>query len=426
MIKLKRSLNLAQLTFYGVGTIVGAGIYSVIGAAAGDAGSLLWLSFIFAGIAALLTALSYAELSSMFSQAGAEYEYLKHAFRSPLLPFMVGFLVLFNAASTAAAVSIAFGGYLRVFFDLPQLATAFILLLACTAINIAGIKQSTWATMTLVCVEVAGLILLIFAGFEWGQLERNWDFEGQAGTGPEGVVSAAALIFFVYIGFETIANLSEESHNPTRNIPRSMLLSIVITTIIYILVALATIALVEPSHLASSQSPLTEAGRAVAPWMGDALAIAALFSTASTALITLVGISRLLFSMGRSGVMPKITANVLKGRQTPWVAALVLGFGACLFLLLGDLKAVASMTSLGALLVFIGIHAALISLRYKRPDARRPFCVPLSIGKIPVLPVLGILISIIFLTRFQWQTYSVALGILICGLFLYWLRQKKN
>lgn len=164
--ELRRSLNLVQLTFYGVGTIVGAGIYSVLGAAAGVAGEGLWISLLFAGAAALLTGLSYAELVSLFPRAGAEYHFLKEAFpRWPLLAFLAGFLIALNASATSATVALAFGGYARVFADLPAWVPALGLLSTCTVINILGIREATWVSIGIICVEVGGLLLLIGAGW---------------------------------------------------------------------------------------------------------------------------------------------------------------------------------------------------------------------------------------------------------------------
>src|SRR5687768_15828571 len=173
--QLKRALNLPQLIFYGVGTMVGAGIYSVIGAAAMEAGNLLWLSFVFAGVAAFLTVLSYAELASMFPQTGAEYNFLKAAFPDlPLFGFMAGYLIAINAAATSATVAIAFSGYLGVFVSVPMMVTAFTLLALCTAVNIAGIRESTWVSIGLICIEVSGLLLLIWTGFADGEPGRSF------------------------------------------------------------------------------------------------------------------------------------------------------------------------------------------------------------------------------------------------------------
>ncbi|MCF8496606.1 MAG: amino acid permease, partial [Alphaproteobacteria bacterium] len=252
MAQLKQSLTLVQLIFYGVGTMVGAGIYSIIGAAAGEAGPHLWISFILAGISAFLTVLSYAELASANEKAGAEYQFMKKAFpRWPLISFMAGYLVALNAAATSATVAIAFAGYLNVFFSVSALLTAFLLLAACTAINIAGIRQSTFVSIALICVEVSGLLLLIWAGFTAGDITASFK-EAPSWDNSAGIVAATALIFFIYIGFEDVANLSEEAVEPKKNVPRALLISVTITSILYVLVAFAALGLADPEMLARS------------------------------------------------------------------------------------------------------------------------------------------------------------------------------
>lgn len=426
MAKLKRSLTLTQLSFYGVGTMVGAGIYSVIGAAAGEAGSNLWVSFILAGIAAFLTVLSYAELCSMYPKTGAEYQFLKAAFpRRPLFSFMGGYLIALNAAATSATVALAFSGYLNVFVNAPQMLTAFLLLLACTCVNIAGIRESTWISMILICIEVGGLLLMIWSGFESGGMGKSFE-QPLAWNNMAGVFTATALIFFIYIGFEDVANLSEESRQPVRDIPRALIISVIVTSVLYILVALSVIAISAPEDLAASDSPLTHAAGSISPWRGQALAIAALFATASTALISLIAISRMLFGMAREGDMPEPLSHIWTKRKTPWVAALVLFGMACLLVPLGEVKTVASVSSFGVLLVFIAVQMAMIVLRYRKPESKRPFRVPLSVGKLPLLPVLGILITAALLTQFETIVYGVGIVAIALGIAVYLIHQRRR
>lgn len=428
MPELKRSLTLVQLVFYGVGTIVGAGIYSVIGAAAGEAGTLLWVSFLLSGLVAFLTVLYYAELSSMFPRAGAEYQFLRNAFpRLRILALLAGCLIALNASSTAATVSLAFAGYLGTFIDLPDVVVALALLSLCTLVNIGGIQQATWVSITLICVEVAGLLLLIAAGIAAGDWSNNFSYHLPSGASfPGSIFTAAALIFFVFIGFEDVANLSEEAVDPRHDIPRALILSVLITSTIYIFVALAAISLMSPADMVGSASPLAEAASTVAPWMGPVLAVAALFATASTALITLVSISRLLFGMAREGELPKVLAFTLPGRQTPWVAALALFGGACLLLSLGEIKILASISSFGLLLVFVGIHAAVIRLRFTRPAEERRFRVPLSWGRLPLPPVAGILAAMLLLTRFEPIVYAVGVVVIAAALMAGFVFHKKK
>lgn len=422
---LRRTLNLPQLIFYGIGTMVGAGIYSVIGAAAAEAGPYLWISFTLAGIAAFFTVLSYAELASTFPKAGAEYQFLKAAFpKRPELSFLAGFLIVVSAAATSATVSIAFAGYLNVFIDLPHWPVALALLSICTLLNIAGIRESTWAGIAMICIEVIGLLLVVGAGF-WHSDNLFAPLSQLPGSSSDlsGIFAATVLIFFIYIGFEDIANLSEESNDPERNMPRALIAATIITFICYMLVALAATALVPPEQLGGSDSPLTEAVTTVSARLGQAVGISALFATASTALISLISISRMLYGMAKGGDMPKILSRVLTRRQSPWVAALVLFVAACALLPLGQIKTIASVSSFSVLTVFVGVQASMIALRFRDPTRKRPFRVPLSIGRLPVLPAIGIIISLALLTQFELIVYIIGFGALISGLAFFYIRR---
>jgi amino acid transporter len=420
---LRRSLNLVQLCFYGVGTMVGAGIYSVIGVAAGEVGANLWIAFVAAGAAALLTALSYAELVSLVHRAGAEYQFVRLAFpKWRALAFVAGYLIALNASATAATVSLAFAGYLRVFFDVPAIVTAFGLLAACTAVNLAGIREATWLGMALIGVEVSGLVAVVAIGAFAGDFGRVFE-AGPAVTDVAAIFRVAALVFFVFVGFEDVANLAEETHSPERDVPRALLISVGLTSALYVAVALAVVALAPPAELAASDSPLRVAVISAVPAAGPAVAVAALVATASTALIALVSISRLLFGMARDGDMPALLARTWTARQTPWTAALALFAAATLLLPLGSVKILASVSSLGVLLVFTGVHAALIRLRLTSPATPRRFRVPGPAPRgVPLLPALGLAISLALATQFEPKVYAVAGAALAIGFAIYKLR----
>lgn len=407
--------------------MVGAGIYSVIGAAAQEAGSQLWLSFIFAGIAAFLTVLSYAELVAMHPKTGAEYNFLKAAFPElPVFSFMAGYLIALNAAATSATVALAFAGYLNVFVEASAALVALLLLMLCTLLNIAGIRESTWVSIGLICIEVAGLLLLIWSGFESGRMVTAFD-EGSAGNSLNiaGIFAATALIFFIFIGFEDVANLSEETHEPATTVPRALIISVIFTSVLYVLVAFSFIALGGAEEGGDSDSPLSAAAASIAPWRGRALAVAALFATASTALISLVSISRMLFGMARSGDMPKVLSKTLSKRKTPWVAALVLFCTACLLLPLGEVKTVASVSSFGVLLVFSAVQVAMIALRLRQPAKKRPFRVAFAIAGVPVLPVIGIVTLIALLTQFEAIVYAVGGAAILAGILIYYFFNRR-
>ena len=400
--QLKPVLGRVQLVFYSVGVIIGAGIYSVIGAVAGIAGESLWLSFVAGAAVALLTGLSYAEMTTSFPTAGAEYVYIRQAFPgADWASFAVGWIILFGAAATAATVAVAFGGYLRTFWDVPIFVSAPALLLICTGFNIWGLRESSWLNIIFTTIEVCGLLLVIAAGLTRPHIMQPL-------LTPDihpGIVAGAAILFFVYLGFEEIANLAEEVREPARDMPPAILWSIAITTLLYILVSLAAVALVSTAELAASQAPLATAVEKVWPGAGGFLSAIALFATANTVLITLIASSRLAFSMARDREAPITLARLSVKRRTPWIAAL-LAFGmSALLLPVGEIAILAGLSSFAALLAFLAVNVALIALRYRQPDHKRPFRVPLSIGSLPVLPVLAIASILLLLAHFDWRIY---------------------
>jgi basic amino acid/polyamine antiporter, APA family len=422
MTELKRALGLSGLSFYGLGIIIGAGIYSVIGAAAGTAQEGLWLSFVLGGIVAFLTGLSYAELATTFPEAGAEYVYLRHALpRYPLSSFMIGFILSIAAASTAAAVSLAFAGYLQIFVQFPVWVLAMALLIAATILNIAGIQQASYVNILFTVVEIVGLIIVIGLGLQTSEF-------GNALQAPLhfGILAATAIIFFVYLGFEDIANLAEEAKDPNRDIPRSIFISLGITTTLYVLVGLAVVALLTPDELAASNSPLATAVESQAPGLVNWMGAIALFATANTVLTTLIVGSRMLLSMARRGDVPKFIERVLPKQQTPWVAAVMMLVLSSLFLPLGTVEAVASLSSFASLLAFTSVNLALIGLRYLEPELERPFRIPFEINGFPILPALGAVATLILATQFDAQVYFISVLIIGLGLALYFTKRYWN
>jgi APA family basic amino acid/polyamine antiporter len=415
MTGLARKLGLPSLTFYGVGLIIGAGIYSVIGAAAGVAGEGLWLSFAIGSVIALLTGLSYAELATMFPEAGAEFVFMREAFpRHRWSAFVVGCVLTLAASATATTVSVAFAGYLRSFLSVPILVSALLVLAAAALINIAGITPSSWVNMTFTLIEVAGLVVVITIG------ARAEGFGRALKTPPSvEIVVGAAIIFFVYLGFEEIANLAEEALKPERDIPRAIFVSLAVTTALYLCVALAVVALIPAAKLSASESPLSDAVRSRSDGAALALGVIALFSTANTALITMIAASRMLFSMARSGEFPAVIARVLPARKTPWVAAIVVFCVASAILPLGKVKTTGSLASFMALIAFASVHLCVIVLRFRKPKQKRPFRVPLAIGRLPLLPCVGIATAVALLFHFEPVVLIVGTSVIALSLAVY-------
>lgn len=254
--------------------------------------------------------------------------------------------------------------------------------------------------MLFTSIEVGGLLLVIAAGLA----RESGPPPPPAATEPA-IMAAAALLFFVYLGFEEVANMVEEVHRPARDLPLALFISIAITTILYVLVALAVVHMVPPAELAASEAPLAAAIQSVWPRLGNVLSGIALFATANTVLIAIIASSRLTFSMARNGEIHGMFAGLLERRQTPWVAAMMSLVMAVALLPIGSVKILAEMSSFAALVAFFAVNVALIALRYKHPQHPRPFRVPGAIGRMPVLPLLAIASILVLLVHFDWQIY---------------------
>lgn len=402
---MKKALNLPHLIFYGTGMILGAGIYSIIGKAAGVSGQGLWLSFLLAAFGASLTALSYAELATMFPRTGAEFIYLKNIFpRYPFLAMFCGSTMIFAGISTATTVTMAFSGYLQQFVEVPQFISSISLLAIMTAVNIVGVKESSWVNIFLTLIEVSGLVLFVYIGAQspqFGQAFGKAEFDGS-------VVSGASLVIFAYFGFETIVNLVEETKNPEKQMPKGIIISIIVSTVLYLLVSLAALALGSPEEMQMSDAPLSDLSKKSYPWIPKTLAGIALFSTANTALISMMSTTRIIFSMAREKELPATFTRMSEKRQTPWFSAITVFVLATVLLPLGKIEVVASTTSLATMVAFSLINIGLIRLRFTEPQAKRPFKVPFSIKGFPVLAYLAALISILLIFFFVKEVYFIS------------------
>ena len=248
--RLRRSLALWQLTASGVGIVIGAGIYVLVGEAAQEAGAGLWLSFAVAAILAGLTALTYCELAGMFPSAGVEFEWTSRAF-SPFWGFLAGWMMVITYVVAAAAVALGFAHYLQQFVAIDERLVAIILLFALTAVVASGIERSIWLSVVLAAVQISGLVLVIVAGAP--HIGERSLVEG-ATTG--GVLSGAALVFFAFIGFDDIATLSEETRDAATTVPRALMLTLAISGGLYVLVGLSAVSALAPDVLGTSGRPL--------------------------------------------------------------------------------------------------------------------------------------------------------------------------
>jgi APA family basic amino acid/polyamine antiporter len=420
---LRRSLGLWACTLMGVGVILGAGIYALVGKAAGLAGSAVWMSFVAASIVAGFTGLSYAELASFIPRAGGEYHYALRAY-GRRIAFLVSWLLLGGLSIAAAAVSLGFGGYLEAMTGLPTAAGALLVIVLCTAMLLIGIRESVILAGACTALEVVGLLVVIVLGApHLGDVDLLEMPHGLAGVG-----SAAILVFFAFIGFEEIVQLAEETRDPARTMPRALLLSIAISTLLYVLVAIAAISVVGWSALGESDSPLADvAEMAVGARSGMAIALIALFSTFNTVLVLLMSASRLVWGVAEDGALPGAVAQVLPGRRTPWLATLVVAAIAALVVIVFErIESVAELTNFALFVTFLMMNGAVVVLRFREPDAPRPFRVPGAVAGVPIVPVLGILSVLGLMSQTRLQTALVGASLVASGLLMQWAFAKRS
>ena len=411
-VQLRRTLGLFEVTLSGIGIILGAGIYALIGEAAGLAGNAVWISFALSAIVAVFTGLSYAELVSMFPKASAEYEYTSQAF-GPFPAFIIGWLIIFSSVIGAATVSLGFAGYFQALTGASLLPSALILLAVLSAIVSVGIKQSARLVITFTAIEASGLVFIILLGTAY--LGRV-DLLEMSPLGFSGIFQASALIFFAFIGFEEMVKLSEETKDPEKNIPRGLVLAMSTSIVLYIMVAFSAVSVLGWERLSQSSAPFADiAYSALGPNASTIISIVALFATTNTVLLMLLASSRIIYGMAQAGSLPQILARVHPRTQTPWIAALLSMTFAMAFVFLGDIAFVANVNNFTVFVTFMVINAALIVLRYRKSEVHRPFQVPLSWGRLPLLPVLGIFFNAFMLAQLDWQVMAIGLGLVILG-----------
>lgn len=424
---LKRSLGLFEVVFYGIGVIIGAGIYALIGKAAGLAGNMVWAAFFLGAVIAAITGLSYAELSSMFPKAGAEYVYTENAFGRSTA-FLIGWTIIVGGVIAIAAVALGFGGYFSELTGLPIVPVAFTLIALVAFANYLGVKHSAELNVLLTSTAVIGLFIIVVAGLFFADFS-NVNLMQLPSTGMAGILGASALIFFAYLGFEDIVNMAEETKHPKKTLPKAIALAIVISTIFYILVAVAAVGLMPAEQLAASPAPLAAAASTI---FGEnaftILAIIALFATSSTVLILTATISRILYGMAsdKKQGLPKILSLIHRKRRIPWAAILIVSVAAIAFTFVGEIETVASLTTFAVFASFILINLSVIKLRYSLPRMHRGFKIPGSIGKFPVLPAAGAIICTFMLFQYARDVILAGLVIIAIGFIIGRIVHAKN
>ena len=478
---LKRALGAMNLTMLGIGAIIGAGIFVLTGSAAAQyAGPAVVLSFVLAGFGCLFAGLCYAEFAAMIPIAGSAYTY-GYATLGEFFAWIIGWDLILEYLFGAATVAVGWSGYFVAFLKqmgiaMParfsqaplavqgthtlvsnqicvdpatggivevakgavcQYATttgiinlpAMILTLLMTVLLVIGIRESARFNNIIVFVKMAIVLLVIAFGFLYVK-SANWHPFIPANTGEfgsygwSGIVRAAGVVFFAYIGFDAVSTAAQEAKNPQRDMPIGILASLGICTVLYILMALVMTGL---AHYTDLNVPhpvyvaIEKAGPSLA-WLGALINIGAIAGLASVVLVMLMGQPRIFFSMSRDGLLPAVFGRVHPKYQTPYITTILTGVVAAFVAGFFPIGLLGELVSIGTLLAFVIVCAGVLVLRYKQPDLPRPFRTPL----VPIVPILGILICFGLMAFLPGDTWIRLLVWLAIGLAIYFLYGRHN
>ncbi|WP_246490434.1 amino acid permease [Brevibacterium oceani] len=439
--RLRRTFGVFQLTMISVGATLGTGILVILGEAVPVAGPAVWLAFVLAGVTALLSAVSYAEMAGMVPVSGSSYSY-SYATLGEGVAWICGWCLVLEYAVSVAAVAVGAADYvnetLRVFgLELPGALTtgpgvadnpggvinvsALVVVALATVLLMRGAKESGIVNTILVFVKLGILVffaIVAFTAFKAG------NFAPMLPMGAAGVTAAASSVFFSYIGFDAASTAGEEAKNPRRDLPRAIILSMLIVTAMYVLVAVAAIGARQWQWFAGAQAPLVQiveqlTGSNLAVLLFAVAAVLAIFSVVIT---VLYGQSRILLTMARDGMVPKIFGVVSRRTGTPVAGTLIVGGLVAITAALIPLGELADATSIGTLFAFFLVNLAVIYLRVKRPDLERSFTVPFG----PVIPALGALACAFLMLNLGGRTWAVFGVWMAVGALVYFTYSRRH
>jgi APA family basic amino acid/polyamine antiporter len=443
--EMKRALGVWHLTAIGIGAIIGAGLFSLTGQAAGEnAGPAIILSYLIAAVPAGLTGLCYAELAAMFPASGSCYTYTRKA-AGDFAAWMIGWNLILEFGVAAATVAASFSGYANSLLgDLgmalppyllngplgdgaggaPGLVNlpAVVIISACSLLLLRGITESAWVNSIIVAVKIAVIILLIAAGGAWVKVANFTPFippnTGEFGSfGWSGVLRAAGIIFFSYIGFETVSCAAQETRNPQRDMPLAMLGALAICAVLYVGFSAILVGLVPYASFKGDTSPATTAlAQTPYVWAPAAVAIGILGGNTTSILTALYGQSRIFAVMAADGMLPRSVGAIHRRWRTPWVSILLFWVftGALAGFL--PLEELGDMTSIGTLLAFAVVALCVLILRRTQPGRERPFRVPL----VPWLPAATIVLCLGLMATLDELSWLRLVGWLALGLVIRW------
>jgi APA family basic amino acid/polyamine antiporter len=454
---LKRTLGKTNLVMLGVGAIIGAGIFVLTGAAASQhAGPAVVISFIVAGIACAFAGLCYSEFASMIPIAGSAYTYA-YATLGEFIAWIIGWDLILEYLFGASTVAVGWSGYVTSFLKdfgitIPDslssapiaydtathvyTATGAIINLPAmfiigimTWLLVVGIRESANFNNVIVIVKV--IVILLFVLFGWQYIHTdNWhpfipENTGVFGEfGWSGIVRAAGIIFFAYVGFDAVSTAAQEAKNPQKDMPWGILGSLVICTIIYILVGLVMTGIVSYKEL-NTPAPIAVAVNAAGNglnWLRPLIKTGAIAGLSSVILVMLMGQPRIFYSMSRDGLLPASFSRVHKKYKTPYITTIITGAVAMVVAGLFPIGLLGELVSIGTLLAFVIVCGGILVLRYKKPELERPFKTPLF----PIVPILGILSSLSLMYFLPGDTWIRLIVWMVIGIVIYFGYSKKH
>jgi APA family basic amino acid/polyamine antiporter len=452
--QLRRALDAKQLTALGIGAVIGAGIFVMTGqAAANHAGPAIMLAFVLAGTACALAGLCYAELASMIPVAGSAYSYA-YATMGEFMAWFIGWNLVLEYLFSASAVAVGWSGYFQSLLDnlgallgislhFPEalaqapfkyedgkvLATgalfnlpAALIVAALTWLCYIGIRQSSWVNATMVLIKVFVILLVVGVGIAYID-PANWQPFIPAAEGPEkygwdGVVRAAAIIFFAYIGFDAVSTAAQEAKQPQRDVPIGILASLVICTVLYMAMAAVLTGMEHYTRLGTEEPVVTALLKyPELRWLRWIVEIGAIAGLSSVILVMMVGQPRIFYAMANDGLLPRVFAKVHPRYRTPHLNTLITGFVAAALAALFPLDVLGDLVSMGTILAFMAVCAGVLVLRYTRPDLPRPF----RVRGVWLMSVGGFAACLYLLYYMGWYNWALLAGWTAVGTAIYFI-----
>ena len=391
--ELIRRLSLPLLVFYGIGTILGAGIYVLVGKVAGEAGFYTPFSFLLASLLAAFSAFSYAELAARFPRSAGEAIYIEEGFGIKRLSITVGLMIVSVGVVSVATLAHGFAGYIKVFFEFPETLTIILIILFAGLICAWGIGQSVLLASIMTVVEIIGLLIILYVGRDAFALipvkfpEMIPAFDASIWAG---IFMGSFIAFYAYLGFEDIVNVAEEAVKPRINIPLAIIISLVVTTVFYVLISVVAIILMSPQELALSSAPLAMIYKTTTGQSPIVITIISLISVVNGILIQVIMASRVLYGMSRKQWLPEKIGEINRATHTPIVAtAIVIGF-ILFFSMILPLLSLAKITSFITLIIFMLINFSLLKIKISKRE-HNGFTVPLWV------PLIGGISTLLFI-----------------------------